>query len=241
MFLRFANFYRRFIQRFSQIATPVTAILKTSRNTESKTQPGEAKVEIGGSSRAEHDGRRIRIDDDEVDGDEVEVNEVEDDEVGKRVQKLSKSKNLFKSKKIVRSDFFTPRAKLAFTELRQVFVKAPILHHFDPKRHIRIKTDASGYAISGVLNQLTSDNSGRWHLIAFISQKMILAETRYETQDGKLLTIVKAFKTWRHCLEGSRNEVFVLTNHNNLRWFMDTKSLSSKQACWAQKLFCYHF
>ena len=135
----------------------------------------------------------------EVDGGEVEV-----DEVGKKVQKLSKSKNLPKSKKRVRSsDFLTPRAKLAFTELRQAFLKAPILHHFDPERHIRIETDASGYAIGGVLSQLTSDDSGRWHPVAFFSRKMIPAETRYETHDGELLAIVEAFKTWRHYLEGS--------------------------------------
>ena len=154
---------------------------------------------------------------------------------------MSKSKNLSKSQKTVGSDFLTPGAKLAFTELRQAFLKAPILHHFDPERHIRIETDASGYAIGGVLSQLTSDDSGRWHPVAFFSRKMIPAETRYEMHDGELLAIVEAFKTWRHYLEGSQYEVLVLTNHNNLRRFMDTKSLSSRQVCWAQKLTCYHF
>ena len=70
---------------------------------------------------------------------------------------------------------------------------------------------------------------------------MIPAETRYETHDGELLAIVEAFKTWRHYLEGSRHEVLVLTDHNNLRRFMDTKSLSSRQVRWAQELSCYHF
>ena len=35
--------------------------------------------------------------------------------------------------------------------------------------------------------------------------------------------------------------MLVLTDHNNLRRFMDTKSLSSKQVRWAQKLSRYHF
>ena len=70
---------------------------------------------------------------------------------------------------------------------------------------------------------------------------MILAETRYETHNGKLLAIVEAFKTWRHYLEGSQHEVLVLTNYNNLRRFMDTKSLSSRQVCWAQELSRYYF
>ena len=70
---------------------------------------------------------------------------------------------------------------------------------------------------------------------------MILAETRYETHNQELLAIVEAFKTWRHYLEGCRYEILMLTDHNNLRRFMDTKSLSSRQIQWAQKLSWYHF
>ena len=101
--------------------------------------------------------------------------------------------------------------------------------------------DVSGYAIGGVLSQLTSDNFGRWHLVAFFSQKIIPAKTRYETHDGKFLAIVEAFKTWRHYLEGSWHKVLMLTNYNNLCRFINTKSLSSKQVRWAQKLSYYYF
>ena len=80
------------------------------------------------------------------------------------------------------SNFLTPEAKLAFSRLRQAFTKAPILHHFDPERYIRIETDASGYAIGGILSQLTSE-SGQWHPVAFFFRKMIPAETRYKTHD----------------------------------------------------------
>ena len=58
---------------------------------------------------------------------------------------------------------------------------------------------------------------------------MIPTETRYETHNGELLTIVEAFMTWRHYLEGCKHELLVFTDHNNLRQFMDTKSLSSDQ------------
>ena len=111
----------------------------------------KGKVGVGGDSRAEHDGSEINrsgIDDVEVASGEVEVDEVE-----KKVHKSSKSKYLSKSKKTVRfSDFLTFRAKLAFIKLRQAFLEAPILHHFNPERHIQIETDVSGYAISRVLN-----------------------------------------------------------------------------------------
>ncbi len=85
-------------------------------------------------------------------------------------QKSRKGQKTAKSKKWIRAEkaeasraknlgqsgsFLTSEARKAFTELRQAFVKAPILNHFDPERHIRIGTDASGYAIDAILSQLT--------------------------------------------------------------------------------------
>ena len=81
-------------------------------------------------------------------------------------KKTSKSQNLAKSgKKLSKSGnstnfdamedgpkFLTPNAKTAFNRLRLAFTEAPILWHFDLECHIWIETDASGYAISGVLS-----------------------------------------------------------------------------------------
>ena len=199
VFLEFANFYQRFIQGFSRIAAPLTSMLKTSGSIESKTRLGEGGVGVGGS-KAGREGSKLErselhssefdsgeFDDSEVDGGKIDVDEVE--------KKVQKCKNLSKSKKAVGSDFLTSGARLVFTKLKQAFVKAPILYHFDPKRHIRIETDASGYAIGEVFSPLTLDNMGRWHPVAFFSQKMTLAETRYETHNGELLAIIEAFKT----------------------------------------------
>ena len=187
-------------------------------------EPKKGVVGVGGDSRA--GCNRGELDGSEMNNIEVDGGKFGDDEVRKKGWKTSK--NLSKSKKTVGSDFLTPGARLAFIEWRQVFVKALILHYFDPKRHIRVKTDASGYAIRKVLSQLTIDNLGLWYPVAFFLRKIIPAEIKYETYDGELLVIVEAFKTWRHYLERSQHEVLVFTDHNNLRWFMDTKSLSSR-------------
>ena len=169
-------------------------------------------------------------------------------------QKLSKSgKNSSKSGNSLnfgatesRPSFLTLETRSAFNRLRLAFTKALILRHFDPECHIWIETDASGYAISGVLSQIASGTSsdgivtkadlGQWHPVAFFSRKMIPAEIWYKTYDGELLAIVEAFKTWRHYLKGCKHEVLVFIDHNNLRRFMNTKSLSSKQVRWAQEL-----
>ena len=139
------------------------------------------------------------------------------------------------------TSYLTPKAKLAFTQWRKAFTKAPILQHFDPQCYIRTETDVSGYAIGRVLSQLTLDNLGQWHLVAFYLQKMIPAKTWYKPHNGELFAIVEAFKTWRHYLENCKHKVLMLTNYNNLRHFMNTKNLTSRQVRWAQELFRYHF
>ncbi len=125
--------------------------------------------------------------------------------------------------------FLISEAKKTFTELKQVFVETPILNHFNLERHIRIETDISDFAISGVLSQLTLDDLAQWHLVAFSFRKMIPTEIQYEIYDGELMAIVEAFKTWRYYLKGYKHEVLVLIDHNNLQYFMDIKSLSFRQ------------
>lgn len=70
---------------------------------------------------------------------------------------------------------------------------------------------------------------------------MILIKTWYKTYDQELQAIVNVFKTWHYYLESYKYEVFILTDYNNLCWFMNKKSLSSCQVRWAQNLLQYHF
>ena len=67
------------------------------------------------------------------------------------------------------------------------------------------------------------------------------AERNYETHDSELLAIVKSFVHWRHYLEGSQHPIQVLSDHNNLKYFMETIVLSRRQARWAQTLSAYDF
>ena len=48
----------------------------------------------------------------------------------------------------------TPEARIAFRKLKAAFAATPMLQHFDPAKPIRLETDASGFAIAGILNQL---------------------------------------------------------------------------------------
>ena len=134
---------------------------------------------------------------------------------------------------------FPPDAKDAFDQLRKAFMNAPILAHFDSMLRIRVETDASIVGLAGILSQLL--DSGEWHPVAFWSRKLIPAESRYETHDQELLAIVMVFKHWRHYLKGSYHTIEVLTDHNNLRGFMNVKELNWRQARWAMKLAAFDF
>ena len=127
--------------------------MKTSNTKSVESRKGRVRIKSGS---------RARYDRSEIDGGEVNNIKIEDNKVRKKVQKTSKSKNSSKSKKMVGSlNFLILEAKLAFTELRQAFLKVAILHHFDPKCYIRIETDALVYAIDGVFSQLILDNLGQ--------------------------------------------------------------------------------
>ena len=56
----------------------------------------------------------------------------------------------------------------AFEQLIDAFITAPVLHHYDPDRKLRMETDASGTACAGILSQKWKD---RWHPITYFSRK----------------------------------------------------------------------
>ena len=74
----------------------------------------------------------------------------------KKSKKLTYMLNI---KAIEKSNFLTPDAKETFSHLMLAFIETPILQHFDLESHIRIETDALGYAIGRMLSQLNLDSN----------------------------------------------------------------------------------
>ncbi|CDO70296.1 hypothetical protein BN946_scf184603.g7 [Trametes cinnabarina] len=75
-----------------------------------------------------------------------------------------------------------------FNVLKKAFTSALILHHWEPDRQITVETDASDYAIAGIL--LITMESGELHPIVFHSRTLSGAELNYDTHDKELLTIL---------------------------------------------------
>ena len=133
---------------------------------------------------------------------------------------------------------WTPACEEAFGLLKGSFSSAPILHHFDPTLPPVVETDASDYAIAGILSVRTDD--GDVHPVAFYSRTLTGAELNYDTHDKELLAIFGAFKTWRHYLESPQHTIDVVTDHKNLEYFSTTKTLTRRQARWSEYLSAFN-
>ncbi len=144
VFLDFANFYRRFIKNFSRIAAPFTSMLWTTNEPSKIVFP---------SIKAKHreQNKKLR-------GGRVDVG-------GGKIENLS----MTKINRASGTDFLTSETKIAFFNLQKAFIKASILYHLDLASHIQIETDVSGYAIGGILSQLTLDHSFSSHMISINS------------------------------------------------------------------------
>ena len=134
---------------------------------------------------------------------------------------------------------WTDACENAFQILKRSFTEAPVLRHFDPEDMIVLESDASDYAIAGILSQY--DSEGVLRPVAFYGRTMIAAELNYDIYDKELLAIVECFRLWRHYLEGAKHTIQVFTDHNNLQYFTTTKQLSRRQARWSERLANFDF
>jgi hypothetical protein len=70
---------------------------------------------------------------------------------------------------------------------------------------------------------------------------MIFAKMNYKTHDQKLLIIVECFKHWKHYLKKNYYTMKVFIDHNNLKDFMNVKTLNERQVKWTIRLINFNF
>jgi hypothetical protein len=133
---------------------------------------------------------------------------------------------------------WSPAAESAFRQLKAAMVRGPILVLPDPNRPYVVNTDASGFAVGAVLQQ---DQGKGLQPIAFLSKKMLDAETRYPVHEQELLAIIHALSSWRHYLLGSRFKVIVRTDHRSLQHFKTQPQLSGRQSRWKDVIADFDF
>ncbi|KAL0416073.1 UNVERIFIED_CONTAM: Retrovirus-related Pol polyprotein from transposon [Sesamum latifolium] len=111
-------------------------------------------------------------------------------------------------------------------------VTDPVLALPDMSKPFVVETDASDFALGGVLMQ-------DGHPVAFESRKLKDVERRYSVHEKELLAVVYCLRLWRHYLLGS--PFVVKTDNTAVSHFMTQPKLTSRQARWQELLFEFHF
>ena len=70
---------------------------------------------------------------------------------------------------------------------------------------------------------------------------MIFVEIRYKTHNQKLLFIIATFQQWKHYFKNNYYLIIILTNHNNLRYFMKIITFNKRQFRWIFAFVEYDF
>ncbi|KAL0409742.1 UNVERIFIED_CONTAM: Transposon Tf2-11 polyprotein [Sesamum radiatum] len=111
-------------------------------------------------------------------------------------------------------------------------VTDPVLALPDMSKPFVVETDASDFALGGVLMQ-------DGHPVAFESRKFKDAERRYSAHEKELLAVVHCLRLWRHYLLGS--PFVVKTDNTAVSHFITQPKLTSRQARWQELLSEFHF
>jgi len=119
----------------------------------------------------------------------------------------------------------------AFLQLRLHLSTAPVLNHPLPNKEFILDTDASNYAVGGVLSQVID---GKEQVIAFASTALSRPEMNYCTTHRELLAVVTMTKRFRHYLLGRHFKL--RTDHSSLRWLLNYKDIDGMLARWLVKL-----
>ncbi|MGH7239621.1 MAG: reverse transcriptase/ribonuclease H family protein, partial [Candidatus Saccharimonadales bacterium] len=121
----------------------------------------------------------------------------------------------------------------AFLTLKAALLETPVLARPQLDKPFTVTTDASGFAVGGVLTQ--EDEKGDQRPVAFLSHKMSPAECNYPVHEQELLAIVYALEEWR-CYLLSEHPVTVVTDHQSLKFINSQPVLSGRQARWVEFL-----
>ena len=109
--------------------------------------------------------------------------------------KMAQSKQKFKEK------LKTKVAFEAFQKLKLCLMSTPVLTYPNWKLDFFVQTDASGYAIGGVIGQYIEN---KFKPIMYAGRHLTAAETRYSTTERELLAVVFCHKKFKAYLYGRR-------------------------------------
>ena len=126
-------------------------------------------------------------------------------------------------------------AEKAFVKLKELLCTAPLLQPPDMSKPFITTTDASGYAVGGMLSQgkIESDLP-----VAYTSRVLRGPELNYDTYEKEALAVIHAVRTLRTYVFGRK--FTIVTDHQPLIWFKTT-DLNTRVQKWRFKLSEYDY
>ena len=116
----------------------------------------------------------------------------------------------------------------AFNAIQQLLQKTPLLAHPTTDGEFLVQTDASKYAMAGVLYQRQTNpltNKNEWKIIEFYSKQFDKALVDHPIMVKECLAITYALNHWQHFL--LRKKFFVDTDHKNLISLYDSDEMKA--------------
>ena len=95
--------------------------------------------------------------------------------------------------------------QLSFEAIKEALAVATLLHHPRPSAPLAVTTDASKYAIGGVLEQ---QGPNGWEPLSFYSAKLADHQIKWPAYDRELLAMFKAVRHFRPMVEGHAFTIF---------------------------------
>ena len=128
------------------------------------------------------------------------------------------------------TDFFRMKKQESFDGLKEALCNPPILQYPDFSKPFIITTDASGYAIGGILSQ---GEIGKDLPISYASRVLRGPELHYEVYEKESLAMIHCAKLFRSYIYNRK--ISFVTDHQPLVWFK-TADCNTRVQKWRFKL-----
>lgn len=144
------------------------------------------------------------------------------------ISEVIKSKN----KKFI----WTEEANKSFEILKLALVSEPVLGNPDFTKPFYIQTDASDFAVAGVLFQRIEECE---RVICYFSKKMTSQQLNYSVTEKEALAVLLSVEKFRPYIDGVR--FHVISDHASLKWLFDLKNPSGRLARWVMRMQQFSF
>jgi hypothetical protein len=127
-----------------------------------------------------------------------------------------------------------PEAAFLKITILFTFGKTPILRHYAPEGPALLETDASDFAIAGLISQKFED--GKIHPVRFIARKLGPTELNNDVYDKEMLVVVFSHRKNQHYLQRAEHTTTIFSDPQNHTYLKPAILLIRRQARWAEKL-----